>query len=60
MKLHFIAARAEAIKRMQLRRVAIGRITEREHFGAAEPRAQRHERLMVGCGSLTRQRIDQC
>ncbi len=57
MKLHFIAARPEAIQRMQLRRMAVGRIAQGKHLGAAEPRAQRLERLVVGCGSLAPERI---
>jgi hypothetical protein len=59
MELHFVAARAEAIKRVQLRRVAVSRIAEGEHFRTPEPRAQRHQRLVVGCGSLARERIDE-
>ena len=54
-ELHFVAPCAEAIERAQLRRVAVGRIAEREHLRRAELRAEGCERRVVCGRALARQ-----
>jgi hypothetical protein len=56
-ELDFIAALAEAIERVQLRRVAVGRLAECEHLGTAKPLTERGECGVFRRRAFARQRL---